>query len=71
MSVNIARELATAGGIPEEHLSAVEERVFVARKAVEMCARFRPMGRGDEILVRRVVACAVADHRAGRLERLV
>lgn len=65
----LARDTAADSGVPDALIPSVVVRVHEAKRAVESLARFTPLGDGLRVLVRRVVARAAADHRAGVLER--
>lgn len=61
--------LCAAWGIPEAHVSAVEERVRAARLGVLRMTGYQPIEGGERKLVERVVGGAAADYAAGVLER--
>lgn len=56
--------------IPPDLIPALARRHRETVAAVVRLGGYRPMGMGADVLVRRVVARAVADHRCGVLERV-
>lgn len=68
---DLAASLARAAGIPSSLLPSVEERARKAERAVLQVDGFRPLGKGAEVLARRIADRAVDDHAKGLLERRV
>lgn len=64
------RTLAATLGIPAALLPTVARRHHETVRAVIELTGYRPLGGGADLLTRRVVARAVADHARGVLERV-
>jgi hypothetical protein len=69
VDVSTIGALCAAWGIPDAHVSAVEERVRAARLGVLRMTGYRPIEGGERRLIERVVGGAAADYASGVLER--